>query len=153
MTDTAVHLSVKDIQSLDAARLCYDLGLNQEQVAERVHVSRPTVSKLLAHAHRCGFVRIEVRDPREHDELVISRLTERYDLAEVRLVSVTRAMPGQLGAALGAQAADLLVSLVRDGDAVRRRHTCAGWEPSVEVAHLSDGHTQYSARFQGKGES
>lgn len=118
MADTDVHLSPKDIQSLDAARLYYELGLNQEQVAERVHVSRPTVSKLLAHAHRRGFVHIEVLDPREHDELVITRLTERYDLAEVRLVSVPRSLPGQLGAALGAQAADLLASLVRDGDVV-----------------------------------
>lgn len=114
----SVVLTPKDVQALDVARLYYEAGLNQEQVASRVHVSRPTVSKLLAHAHRRGFVRIEICDPREHDELIIARLAEHFDLAEVRLVSAPRSMPGQLSAALGAQTADLLSTLVRDGDVI-----------------------------------
>src|SRR5690606_28982201 len=37
--------------------------LRQAQVAERLGISRPTVSKLLAEARRIGMVRIEVLDP------------------------------------------------------------------------------------------
>ena len=59
-------LTPKDAQALDAAKLYYS-GLAQREVAERLHVSRSTVSKLLAHAEHRGFVRIEVYDPRERD--------------------------------------------------------------------------------------
>lgn len=116
MREDNAALTAKDIQAIDAARLYYEYKLKQDEVAARLHVSRPTVSKLLAHAHHRGFVRIEVLDPREHDELVITRLTTRYDLAEVRLVSAPHHLPGQLRAALGAQGADLLATLLRDGD-------------------------------------
>lgn len=53
-----------DLQLLHrAASAYYSDGLRQAQVAERLGVSRPTVSKLLAEARRIGMVRIEVLDP------------------------------------------------------------------------------------------
>lgn len=64
MTAYASGLSAKEVQALDAAKLYY-AGLSQQEVAQRLHVSRPTVSKLLAYARRRGFVRIEIYDPRE----------------------------------------------------------------------------------------
>ena len=85
MTEGAVNLTRKDELSLDAAHLYYG-GMTQAEVAGRLHVSRPTVSKLLAHAERRGFVHIEVLDPREHDEHLIASLQERYALDELRLV-------------------------------------------------------------------
>ena len=57
MTAYAPGLSAKEVQALDAAKLYY-AGLSQQEVAQRLHVSRPTVSKLLAYARRRGFVRI-----------------------------------------------------------------------------------------------
>lgn len=118
MREHAVELTPKDIQALDVATLYYEVGLTQAEIGEKVHLSRPTVSKLLGYAQRRGFVLIEVLDPREHDEVVIARLRERFDLAEVRLVSAPRHLPGQMRASLGAQGADLLASLVRDGDTI-----------------------------------
>ena len=118
MAGIPTNLSRKDTQALDVARLYYEAHLTQAQIGERMHLARPTVSKLLTHAHRRGFVHIEVRDPREHDELVIRHLTERYDLDEVRLLATTHHLPGQMRLALAAQGADLLSSLVRDGDVI-----------------------------------
>ncbi|MEU6696201.1 sugar-binding domain-containing protein [Pseudonocardia sp. NPDC046786] len=46
-----------------AARLYYLDDLNQAAIAERLTVSRPTVSRLLAEARRVGIVRITVHDP------------------------------------------------------------------------------------------
>ncbi|MEQ3550970.1 sugar-binding domain-containing protein [Pseudonocardia nematodicida] len=46
-----------------AARLYYLEDLNQATIAERLTVSRPTVSRLLAEARRIGIVRITVHDP------------------------------------------------------------------------------------------
>lgn len=46
-----------------AARLYYLDELNQAEIAERLSVSRPTVSRLLSEARRIGLVRITVHDP------------------------------------------------------------------------------------------
>ena len=45
-----------------AARLYYLDELNQAAIAERLSVSRPTVSRLLSEARRIGLVRITVHD-------------------------------------------------------------------------------------------
>ncbi len=118
MEDPAGALTHKDLLALDVAHLYHEAGLTQAEVAERVHLSRPTVSKLLTHALQRGFVRIEVWDPREHDGNVIATLTERFDLTEVRLVTAPPHLPGYARTALGAQGADLLSTIVRDGDVI-----------------------------------
>ncbi|MDN6302524.1 MAG: sugar-binding transcriptional regulator [Brachybacterium sp.] len=52
-----------DLQLLHRAASAYYLdGLRQAEVADRVGVSRPSVSKLLAEARRIGMVRIDVLD-------------------------------------------------------------------------------------------
>ncbi len=52
-----------------AARLYYADDLSQQQVAERLNVSRSTVSRLLQLARETGIVRIEVRPPSSSEEL------------------------------------------------------------------------------------
>ncbi|WP_180272081.1 sugar-binding transcriptional regulator [Actinomyces ruminis] len=118
MRITGVKLTRKEVLAIDVAHLYYDAGLTQAEVAERVHVSRPTVSKLLAYAQRKGFVRIEICDPREQDEALIEYLRERFDLTEIRLVGTLRHLPGRMGSELGAQGADMLSSILRDGDTI-----------------------------------
>ncbi|MBP2364385.1 sugar-binding transcriptional regulator [Pseudonocardia parietis] len=70
-----------------AARLYYLDELNQAAIAERLMVSRPTVSRLLAEARRIGIVRISVHDPdtlgAEGDEA--ARLAERLGIDKVWL--------------------------------------------------------------------
>lgn len=117
MTAYASGLSAKEVQALDAAKLYY-AGLTQQEVAQRLHVSRPTVSKLLAYAHRRGFVRIEIYDPREQDPMLLDTLRERFNLLDVRLVSPVGPGEDLLRAALGREGARLLSSLVRDGDRI-----------------------------------
>ncbi len=117
MTAYASGLSAKEVQALDAAKLYY-AGLTQQEVAQRLHVSRPTVSKLLAYARRRGFVRIEIYDPREQDPMLLDTLRERFNLLDVRLVSPVGPGEDLLRAALGREGARLLSSLVRDGDRI-----------------------------------
>lgn len=52
-----------------AARLYYGDDLSQQEVAERLNVSRSTVSRLLSLARDTGIVRIEVRPPSPAAEL------------------------------------------------------------------------------------
>ncbi|SDU78722.1 deoxyribonucleoside regulator [Arcanobacterium phocae] len=141
-------LSSRDIQSLDAAKLYYS-GLNQEQVAQRLHVSRPTVSKLLAHANAQGFIEVRVLDPREQDELLVAELQRRYHLLDAVLVSPARSGADAMRDALGRAGAHLVGSLVRDGDTIglvpsRTMSTVADYlEPrprrNVDVIQLSCG--------------
>lgn len=46
-----------------AAQLYYESGMRQAEVADRLGVSRPTISRLLTSARQAGIVRISVVDP------------------------------------------------------------------------------------------
>src|SRR4051812_18459216 len=46
-----------------AARLYFEEDLSQADIAERLAVSRSTVSRLLTEARESGIVRIEIRPP------------------------------------------------------------------------------------------
>lgn len=61
-----------------AATLYYDQDATQAEVAERLGLSRATVSRLLSEARRAGIVRIEVVAPVDHD---LDALAERLAAA------------------------------------------------------------------------
>lgn len=76
-----------DLPLLHRAATAYYLDdLRQAEVAERLGVSRPTVSKLLTEARRIGMVRFEVLDPSAVD--VRSLAGQVRDLLGVREVRV-----------------------------------------------------------------
>ncbi|MFP7697343.1 sugar-binding transcriptional regulator [Trueperella sp. LYQ143] len=129
MAGSGMYLSPRDVQAIDAAKLYY-AGMNQAEVAQRLHVSRPTVSKLLAHAEKRGFVHVQVLDPREQDETLVETLTQRYNLLELTLVNPVRSGDEALRRALGEAGARLLSGLIRDGDIL-------GVVPSRTVAAIS----------------
>lgn len=101
-----------DLHLLHRTASAYYLdGLRQAEVAERVGVSRPTVSKLLAEARRIGMVRIDVLDvPTVDLEELAGRLRDLLGVESVRIApgdQVTRGYRGigdQLAAELGALA-------------------------------------------------
>ena len=53
----------KDKLSIEAAELYYQLNYSQQQIANQLEVSRPTVSRLLQYAKDKGYVQIKVSDP------------------------------------------------------------------------------------------
>lgn len=63
---------------LKVATLYYRQRLTQGQVAERVGVSRQTVSRLLQRAEDVGIVTVEIRAPREEVANLSDELAERY---------------------------------------------------------------------------
>lgn len=131
------NLQPRDIQAIDAAKLYYS-GLTQAEVADRLHVARPTVSKLLAHAEKRGFVRIQVIDPRERDETLVNTLMSRYNLLDLILVKPVRPDEDSIRHALGQAGAKLLVHLVRDSDMI-------GVVPSRTISVLAD-YLEFSPR-------
>lgn len=110
-----MNLGPRDARSLDAARLYYERGMSQGEVAQRLGVSRPTVSKLIQHARDRGYVTVEIHDPRSVPADVAEELRDRYGL------ELARVLPSQHGEAellreLGRAGASVLEDLVADGD-------------------------------------
>lgn len=111
-------LTPRDRLSLDAAKLYHAGGLSQQEIAQTLHVSRPTVSKLVATARERGFVRTLVADPRESDAALISELQEHFRLAELRLVVPVGRGPMDNRYALGSGAAEMLGAHLSTGEDV-----------------------------------
>lgn len=109
-------LDHKDCLSIDAAKLYYNSGFSQAEVAAHLGISRPTVSKLLTHAAERGFVTVSITDPREQSDELVSALCERFSLSDAR---VTATPPGgSLLADLGSAGAALLEELITDHTSV-----------------------------------
>ena len=112
-----MELSPRDAQAIEAARLHYQRGLSQTDVARQLSLSRPTVSKLIQHAKDRGFVSIEIHDPRAVSSDVGRELCVRFGLAQARVVA-TADTEDELLHELGGMGAQVLEENVADGDLV-----------------------------------
>lgn len=117
MTKDRYGLTARDALALDAAKLSLT-GRTQRQIAAELFVDRATVSKLLTTARAKGLLHTEVRDPRELDSELRGGLLELFPLASVRLVAPVGRGPMDLRRSLGQAGAQVLGSLVQDGDRI-----------------------------------
>ena len=86
MEDRTLELTPESLAAVHAAAsLYYEEELSQQEVAERLDVSRSTVSRLLQLARGQGIVRIEVLPPSPVAELAIE-LAEALDLRRAAVV-------------------------------------------------------------------
>ncbi|NWL88552.1 RNA polymerase subunit sigma-70 [Paenibacillus sp. 79R4] len=69
--------------SIEAARLYYLSDYSQIDIAAKLGVSRPTVSRLLQYAKEQGYVRIDISDPLEDLNDLGARLKQKYELETV----------------------------------------------------------------------
>lgn len=75
-----------------AARMYYVDDVRQSEIATRLALSRPTVSRLIAEARRAGLVRIDVVDPFvDETALLADRLAATLGLGCVHVAAVTHA--------------------------------------------------------------
>jgi deoxyribonucleoside regulator len=71
---------------VEAARLYYEHDFSQQQIAQRLGVSRPGVSRLLHKAREAGIVRIEINDPSDKGIKIENDLKEKYGLKKIVVV-------------------------------------------------------------------
>ena len=84
---TASQLAINDPAL--GARVCwyhYKEGLTQQEIADRIGLSRATVNKIIAEARDAGLVRVEINSPIAPCLDLESRLAQTFDLDDVLVV-------------------------------------------------------------------
>jgi DNA-binding transcriptional regulator LsrR (DeoR family) len=90
----------------EAARLHFEEGLKQDDVARRLKVSRPTAARYLAMAKEMGYVQVRVLDPKGHAYLhdLEILLTERFPTLREAVLTSSRPESVQPGNILARRA-------------------------------------------------
>lgn len=105
----------RDIDLLvKVARLYFEDRASQQEIAQRVGVSRSNVSRMLASARERGIVEVRINDPAGRELDLEAQLCEVFGLTGARVCS-----PGPASSALqqvGSLAATWLLSAVRDAE-------------------------------------
>jgi DNA-binding transcriptional regulator LsrR (DeoR family) len=97
----------------------YDQDYNQQEIANRLHLSRPKVSRLLKKARQQGIVQITVVSP-DHDFLHLEKsLEEKYELKEAVLIDAEDTDSSDIiKRKLGSSAANYLHRTISNGDTI-----------------------------------
>ncbi|WP_240740953.1 sugar-binding domain-containing protein [Deinococcus sp. Arct2-2] len=83
-----LRFSALSVQAVQVARLYYVQGLTTGAIAKELGLSRPKVSRLLAHARRSGLVEIRIHDPEGKAQGLQAQLQLRYPFLQVQVVGV-----------------------------------------------------------------
>jgi deoxyribonucleoside regulator len=105
-------------QIIEAAKLYYQLDYNQQDIAKKLGISRPTVSRLLQQAKKMGIVKIEIIDPSETMEELAEQLKEKYQLKKAFVAAASQNEDAAIKTAIGKRPADFLYETVSDGDVI-----------------------------------
>lgn len=104
--------------SIEAARLYYQSDFSQQDIAQRLGVSRPTVSRLLQFAKEQGYVKIEIVDPQEDSHILSKKLEQKYGLDTVQVCYSPLNTYEEIQKHIAKQTADYLYDNVQDKDII-----------------------------------
>jgi len=97
----------------------YDQNFNQQEIADRLHLSRPKVSRLLKQAREQGVVQITVVSPNGNFVDIETALEQKYELKEVLIVESDTNMSNQMiKRRIGSASANYLLRTVSEGDLI-----------------------------------
>jgi DNA-binding transcriptional regulator LsrR (DeoR family) len=101
------------------SKLYYEQGLTQQEISERLRLSRPKVSRLIQQAHNEGIVQITVLSPPGSHAELEQRLEQKFGLHEVIVTEVdSSASQEAVSRQIGGVAADYLQRTIQDGDVI-----------------------------------
>ncbi|MEI5906348.1 sugar-binding transcriptional regulator [Bacillus spongiae] len=103
---------------IEAAKLYYLLDLNQSEIAKKLGVSRPTVSRFLQIAKEKGYVQITISDPTDDVEVLSTELEKRFGLKKAIVVSIPQYEDHIIKNYLGEKTATYLHETVKDEDII-----------------------------------
>ncbi|MEW9701978.1 sugar-binding transcriptional regulator [Paenibacillus sp. SI8] len=99
-------------------QLYYEDGLNQLDIAKRLGISRPHVSRMLTAAKNEGIVRISIQNPFSSEQELEKCFIETFGIQDALIVDSAETDPNKLRAQLGRTSAPLIESVLMDGDIV-----------------------------------
>ena len=108
----------KDRQSINVARLYYQSEYSQNQIAELLKISRPTVSKLLNYAKEHGYVTIQINDPADISDDLSIALKGKYNLDDAIIAYAPLNNSEEIKKHIGRVAAEYLHDIVKDDDII-----------------------------------
>lgn len=108
----------KDRLSIDVAKLYYKSDYSQQQIANKLNLSRPTVSRLLQYAKEKGFVQINIADPIEDNSSLEELLCNKYNLDTVKIAYAPLNTNTEIKKSISLKAADYLYDIAKDGDII-----------------------------------
>ena len=101
------------------SKLYYEQKLTQQDISNRLHLSRPKVSRLLQQAQDHGIVQITVRSPSGMDIELEQQVEQRFGLKEVVAVEVGQLdSPEGIARELGIAAAQYVHRTLMNGDVI-----------------------------------
>ena len=104
----------RDRALVQVATLYYEQGLRQEEIAQRVGISRSNVSRLLTEARRQGIVEIRIRHPLRTVASLEAKLRARFKLRDARVLSAGTRNPDMILQGLGSLAAEQTRQFLHD---------------------------------------
>ena len=111
--------NVGDILKLvEAARLYYEDDLTQSEIAKRLKVSRPLVSKMLQKAKELGIVNIEIRSPLSGNESLLGKMKTRFGLEDGLIIPSNKGNDHLSQKNLISQAADYLQKILASAECI-----------------------------------
>ncbi|AVK63921.1 DNA-binding transcriptional regulator [Lactobacillus sp. CBA3606] len=104
--------------ALKVCHLYYEDGLSQGEIAIKLNISRPTISRLLQFARNQGLLKIEIADPLKDLDVLATQLEHQYHLKKVVLIFDATNDLSAINEKIGAAAADYLDSIIKDRDSI-----------------------------------
>lgn len=103
---------------VEVAKMYYQLDYSQQEIAQKLGISRPTVSRLLVQAKQEGIVQIKIFNPAEDVEEIARQLKEKFQLKDCIVTPVANFEDPTIKEKLGEAAADYLYEIVESGDTI-----------------------------------
>jgi len=124
------------------AKLYYEQGKTQQEIAEIFKFERSRVSRLLLEARKRGIVQFQIIDPSQKEEMLAFSLKEQFGLQDAVVVNVPEISEDNIKKAIGIFAAQYLGSILRHGDVLAVswgdtvQHTVQNLKPGRQI-HLT----------------
>jgi deoxyribonucleoside regulator len=103
---------------VDVANMYYILNYSQQEIAKKLNVSRPTVSRLLEQAKQEGIVHIRIIDPVEDHQKLAKLVQKKFQLKNCLIANIADYSDDLIKVKLGELAADYIQNIVNDGDII-----------------------------------
>lgn len=114
--------------ALQVCHLYYENKVSQVEIAERLSISRPTVSRLIQFAHDQGLVKVTIINPTDKIEVLETQLEQKFKLKKAIVVYSPTDDANNLYTKLGRATANYLDDIVKDGDKIG-----VSWGKTIEA--------------------